>query len=301
MATVNYIENAEQVRTVDAHISYLAPGSFINRRYVAPGKEVNTGTYQTYPVKIRDGRSIKDRFTLDEHGFVLAEHGSAVSDFFDNEQVDALYPEEVIEQVKRLTGASLVVPLGWMVRTSGDLARHQREVVGYTHKGGVQPPAADAHVDMMPDRAEIMARELYEQNFPGGEPYSRFISSSLWRCFSLPPQDWPLALCEGKSVNADEGTPNSLIIVDEIPDEEAMLADLSEEETAITAAIFHFNPNHRWWYFSNMTRDEILLFKFHDSDRTRAWRVPHTAFHDTSFTDARPRESIEFRTVAYFF
>ena len=300
MATVNNIEVAGQVRAVDTHISYLAPGSFINRRYVAPGSEVNTGTYQTYPVQIRDARPIKDRITLDSHGFVLAGHKSAVTDFFDNDQVEALYPGEVVEQVKRLTGATLVVPLGWMVRTSGDLEKHQREVVGYTHQGGVQPPAADAHVDMMPDRAESMARALYEQNFPGEKPYSRFIASSLWRCFSPPPQDWPLALCDGNSVAADEGTPNSLIIVDEIPDRETMLAELPEEETAITAAIFHYNPAHRWWYFSNMNRDEVVLLKFHDSNRSVAWRVPHTAFHDTSFADARPRESIEFRTVAYF-
>jgi hypothetical protein len=49
-----------------------------------------------------------------------------------------------------------------------------------------------------------------------------------------------------------------------------------------------------------MTRDEALLFKFHDSDHSTAWRAPHTAFHDTSRAAARVRESIEFRSVAYF-
>lgn len=288
------------IRTVEAHISYLAQGSFINRRFVAPGKEVNTGTYELHRMQVSDGRPIKDQFNLDSHGFLLAEDKSAVNNFFNNEEVDTVYPNEVTELVKRLTGADLVVPLGWMVRTSGDLDKHQREVVGYTHKGGIQPPAADAHVDFMPDRAEIAGRELYKQHFSGEQPFTRFIASSLWRCFSDPPQDWPLALCEGSSVGADEGTPNSLIIVDEIPDEETMLADLPEEETAMTAAIFRYNPRHRWWYFSNMTRDEVLLFKFHDSDKSRAWRVPHTAFRDTSFADALQRESIEFRTMAYF-
>jgi hypothetical protein len=43
-----------------------------------------------------------------------------------------------------------------------------------------------------------------------------------------------------------------------------------------------------------------VLLKFHDSDRSKALRVPHTAFRDTSFPDARPRESIEVRSVAYF-
>lgn len=50
---------------------------------------------------------------------------------------------------------------------------------------------------------------------------------------------------------------------------------MPEEGTAATAAVFRFEPNHGWWYFSNMYRDE-----------TKALRVPHTAFHDPSFPDA---------------
>jgi hypothetical protein len=49
-----------------------------------------------------------------------------------------------------------------------------------------------------------------------------------------------------------------------------------------------------------MHRDEVVLLKFHDSDESTVMRVPHTAFHDTSLADARARESIEFRTFAYF-
>jgi hypothetical protein len=43
-----------------------------------------------------------------------------------------------------------------------------------------------------------------------------------------------------------------------------------------------------------------LLFKFHDSDRAGAWRVPHTAFWDDSLPGAQPRESIECRSIAFF-
>jgi len=79
-----------------------------------------------------------------------------------------------------------------------------------------------------------------------------------------------------------------------------MLKPVADEDKRVAAAIFHHNPNHRWWYFSNMTRDEALLVVFHDSRRVRPWRVPHTAFHDMSRPCATPRESIEFRSVAYF-
>jgi hypothetical protein len=43
----------------------------------------------------------------------------------------------------------------------------------------------------------------------------------------------------------------------------------------------------------------VLLFKFHDSDASKALRTPHTAFQDPSFPKARIRASIEFRAIAH--
>jgi len=285
---------------VEATISYVAPGSLINRRFVAPGVERNTGKYETHRVSIRDGRAIKDHFNLDVHGFVLAERGSSIKDFFDKDEVNRIYPGEVEETVKALTGATRVVSRGWMVRTSGDLSKHQHQAAGYTHQGGVQPPASEAHVDFTPQWAEFVAPQIYAKAFPDGKGFSRFIASSLWRAFSEPPQDWPVALCDARSVATNEGVPNTMHIVDEIPDEQTMLAEMPSEQMPIAAAIFHHRPNHRWWYFSNMTREEVVLLKFHDSDRSKALRVPHTAFHDTTFPNAKPRHSIEVRTFAFF-
>jgi hypothetical protein len=300
-------------RTVEATINYVAQGSFINRRFVAPGVEHNTGRYEAHRVTMRDGRPLHSLFTLDIQGFVLAERPSAGTDFFDRDQVERLYPYEVVDIVRSLTGATRVATLGWMLRTSGDVARHQRAsrrgsagaelrppTGAYTHRGGVQPPAGEAHVDFMPTRAESLARTIYERSFPDGKGFNRFIASSLWRAFSPPPQDCPLALCDARSVRPEEGIPNTMFVVDRLPDEPTMLAEMPNEATAPAAAIFHYNPAHRWWYFSNMTRDEVLMFKFHDSDRTKALRTPHTAFQDPSFADARPRESIEVRSIAYF-
>jgi len=287
-------------RSVAAAITYVAPGSFINRRFVAPGVERNTGIYETHQVTIRDARDIQQSLNLDTNGFVLSSHRSAVTDFYDRDQVDRVYPGEVVEAVKFLTGATRVALQGWMVRTSGDMSRHKRQAVGYTHKGGVQPPAGEAHVDFTPACAERLARSIYRQHFPEGKGYLRFLASSLWRAFSEPPQDCPLALCDARSVGRDEGVPNTLFIVDQLPDEATMIGPMPNEDTAMAAAIFHYSPHHRWWYFPNMVRDEVVLLKFHDSDATRALRTPHTAFHDPSFPGAKTRESIEFRTVAYF-
>ncbi|HJU28503.1 MAG TPA: CmcJ/NvfI family oxidoreductase, partial [Candidatus Binataceae bacterium] len=63
-----------------------------------------------------------------------------------------------------------------------------------------------------------------------------------------------------------------------------------------------FNPNHRWYYFPLMRRDEALLLKCYDSAADgRARFTAHSAFEDPSSPpDAPPRESIEARTLAFW-
>ena len=290
----------EGVRTVEAEINYLLPGPDINRRFVSAGVEVNTGSYGPFKVRIRDGRAIRDHFTLDTHGFTLGDIPSAVKDFYDKEEVDRRYMDEVAAGVQKLTGADFVVPMGWMVRNSGDIAKYQKKTdEPYTHAGGVQPPAGEAHIDTEPGRADRQARAVYEKARPNGPGYKRFIYSSFWRTFSEPPQDCPLAVCDHRSVGDDEGVPNVLYIVDKIPEGDEMFAPMPDADQP-AAAIFRYNPDHRWWYFSRMTRDEVMLIKFHDSDHSVAWRTPHTAFWDNSFPDRKVRMSIECRSVAFF-
>jgi hypothetical protein len=293
-------EHPSDAPAIDACITYLAPGSFINRRFVAPAREVNTGEYLPYDVSIRDARPRAAEFTLASRGFQLFGHRSGVRNFLVKAEVESKYPGELVAAIRQWTGADRVATMSWMVRTSGNLDAHRHEQVGYQHKGGVQPPAAEAHCDSSPDRVDAMALALYRQRFPDAPPYRRFLYTSFWRAFSPPPQDYPLALCDGNSVGDEEGVPNTLFVVDRIPDREDMLKPVADEDKRVAAAIFHHNPDHRWWYFSNMTREEALLVVFHDSRRVRPWRVPHTAFRDTTRPDAKPRESIEFRSVAYF-
>ena len=116
--------------------------------------------------------------------------------------------------------------------------------------------------------------------------------------FSPPPQDWPLAVCDYTSVGPDEGLDNRLYFVDKIPDD--LYAEMPEDAPGTSGFEFHHRPGHQWWYFPGMTRDEILFFTLNDSDHSRAWRVPHSAFHDRTARATQPRHSIEFRSIAYF-
>jgi hypothetical protein len=103
---------------------------------------------------------------------------------------------------------------------------------------------------------------------------------------------------ENASQPPDEGLDNRMYFVDTIPAD--LYQEMPPDAPGASGFEFHHRPGHRWWYFPAMTRDEILFFKLNDSDHTKAWRVPHSAFHDKTAAATNPRHSIEFRTIAYF-
>jgi hypothetical protein len=270
--------------TVSATLNYLRPGSKRNRLYVALGGHLTTTEYAPTTVTIASARPHQNEFGLDSAGFTRIDHHSAVTDFGDSGQLDTTYTDEVKDLVKEATGADEVVPLGWVIRRANqDL-------------NGAQPPATDVHVDMHPGRADARLSAAS----PRGKPYRRAIMTSLWRAFSPPPQDCPLALLDYRSVDDAEGEPNLLLFVDQLPDP-GNVPDIEDPDAMPAGSIFVHQPRHRWWFFPDLTADEVLLFKLHDTDHQVAWRVPHTAFEAPYAADANPRESVEYRTIAFFY
>ena len=278
----------DPVTSVPGELQYLAPGSTVLRRFTAPGASINTGRYESHAVQVRNGRSLQDAFRTDTHGFEIVAHCSAVGDFTDKAEVDAVYIPEVVEFIKERTGADEVVSRGAVLRRSAAPAEH-----------GSQPQAALVHIDYGPEGAEMTAARVYAEQFPDGPGYRRALATSFWRVFSPPPQDWPLALCDFRSLRDDEGLPNQLYFVDRIPDD-PLAAVVDESKMITSGSEFLFSPDHEWWYFPDMTRDEILFFVFNDSDHRRAWRVLHSAFRDPTVDGAVPRHSIEVRSFAFF-
>jgi len=269
---------------VSATLNYLRPGSKRNRLYVAPGGHLTTTEYAPTEVTITNGRPHVDDFGMDRSGFELLGHTSAVTDFDDTAQLDGTYTAEACELVQQTLRADEVVPIGWVLRRANKAL------------DGAQPPASDVHVDMHPGRAHNRMSAVS----PREEPYKRAVMTSLWRTFSPPPQDWPLALLDYRSVADTEGEPNLLLFVDKLPDPDN-IPDIVDPDAMPAGSIFAPAPHHRWWFFPDLTADEALLFKLHDSDHSVAWRVPHTAFEAPYAADAHPRESVEFRTIAFYY
>ena len=275
---------------VSATLNYLAPDSVRNRLYVAPGDQLATTRYEPHTVRVNDGRPCRDEFTLDRTGFALVDHRSAVTGIADAAVLDDVYTPESLDLVRQLTGADRVVSLGWMLRRTTP------------ERNGALPPAPDVHTDLHTCAIARRYAEVHARSpLPAEGSYRRAVWTSLWRAFSPPPQDWPLALCDYRSVDDAEGSPNLLFRVRELPAREEAETAGDDADAESAASVFGYRPAHRWWYFPGMHAGEALIIKLHDTDHSVAWRAPHTSFHDTAAAGAHPRESAELRSAAFFY
>ena len=80
------------------------------------------------------------------------------------------------------------------------------------------------------------------------------------------------------------------------------VAEFRDADEVAEALLLKYNPAHRWLYFSDMQRDEVLVFKRHDTDPSEPHHVPHSGFSDPRVAPGgEPRASVEMRTIAYWF
>src|SRR5271156_6476207 len=162
------------------------------------------------------------------------------TNFHDKSQIETIYIPEIKEMLKTLTGADDVTAF---------LPYHRR--TGAHAGSDYQPPGIGAHVDITPHFAPTVASE----NLPySGYTYSRLALINVWPALSKPPHDWPLAVCDGRSVPPDAGVFNGLIYIDKIPD----MSDVqAPDDTGPGGHIFQYDPRLRWYYYS-MDRNEAL-------------------------------------------
>jgi hypothetical protein len=218
--------------------------------------------------------------TLDGNGFTLVRHRSAVADFKDRQSDDAVHRQEIVELISDLSDADRV-----LVNSPGILRFSEK-----CASSGVldnSRPARFAHVDI----SDATAAAFAQRAAPADRQIARFVHYNVWRAISEPPQDVPLAVCDARSVSADD-----LIAADAIFDSPG------KPEWSFEGLVVAHSPQHRWHWFPDMSRDEVLVFKTHDSDPARAHCVPHVAFDNSSCpAGTPPRISIEMRALALWF
>ena len=221
-------------------------------------------------------------FSLSREGFTLVTAPTTVLDFYDREEVSRSYIREAAELVRRLTGCVATAMLNQpVVRVSG---RGGERPAGTTFTGDF------AHADFSATAAEYMLRRNLPPDEVSERLKHRYAVYNIWRAFSGPPQDMPLALCDTRTVAPE----------DKQYCEITMKSASGETMTWENITYLH-NDEHRWWYCADMTRDEAYVFRSFDSDPFHAEQVPHSAFADPSCPDsAPPRASIEIRMFAFY-
>jgi hypothetical protein len=265
--------------TIQATVNYIVnDGAEVFTYTGGPGStEVKSGgNPDPHTVIMHNGRSHAGRLTLDFDGFRFVRHDTKVKDFFDEAEVRSLYYAEMEALVKAESGASRVVVFDHTLRTADDAfreARKIREVVRRAHNDYTEWSGPQRVRDLLPDEAEELLKR-------------RFAIIQVWRPIRYPVETHPLAICDARSVS-----PEDFVI------SERRYPNRVGQTYAIA-----YNPAHMWYWFPLQARDEALVFKVYDSIKDgRARWTAHTAFDDpTSPPNARPRESIEIRTLAFF-
>jgi hypothetical protein len=263
-----------------AELNYLGPMSERPRNYATEpptGVPQSNTTRETHTMPIYDARPIASEISLDQEGFALLRHRTAMRDFWDDTELRETYYNEAEAVIAEATGATQVFIF--------DHTRRKR-VRGPIDRttGTPRQPAIRVHVDQTANSGPQRVRDLL-----GGEADEllggRVQVINLWRPIRGPLRDAPLAVCDAGSVAHADLVPADLIYADRVG-----------ETYAVT-----YNSNHRWFYVPAMQRDEVLLIKCFDSvSDGRARFVPHTAFDDPSApADILPRESIEIRSLVF--
>ncbi|MDH5354301.1 MAG: methyltransferase [Gammaproteobacteria bacterium] len=270
---------------VSAKVQYLAEASEHPVYYAsAPGRNAQFTVDQGmkyYQVEVEDARSRSttpnDFDGQDASGFDLLESDSAVTNFLDQHQIEGPYEEELRALIKSHTGAYRVEFFDHTVRASDPDIRQTkqiREPATLVHNDYTANSGFTCLNENLGDEAEALSK-------------TRFQIINVWRPLVDPVENFPLALCDVRSVNSQ----------DVIDAERRAPNHIGEISLAI------YNPDHRWYYFSSMRPSEVLLFKTFDSiNQGKTNCSIHTAIDlpDATANNARPRESIESRAFVFY-
>jgi hypothetical protein len=235
-------------------------------------------------VDVQDARPIRETLDLDTNGFVLADHRSALASFDlirQNAVADRHYGHEMTELLTAVTGADLAVVVFDSKKRFGEAevenlaANPNAEPARYPHADNTDASVHEL-LALVTDAIDVRS-------------YERWAAYNLWRAVTDPPQDIPLAVCDARTITpADEATVTTVT--------KEWFGDSRHDTTGYCAG-----DTHRWYYFRDMTPQEVLVFKAHDSDARYASRVPHTAFDDPSCpTGVTTRASVETRAFAFW-
>jgi len=232
-------------------------------------------------IEVNDARVRTDSDAPGDHGihpsgFNLIRFSTQVENLLDQIQIESIYEVEIESFLKSVTGCHRVHIFDHTVRASDPELREIKQI---------REPAFLVHNDYTSGSGFVCLQENLGDDAVA-LAQGRFQIVNVWRPLVDPVEDYPLALCDARSLKKSD-----------LVDTERRASNHTGE---IQLAVH--SPEQRWYYYSAMRPDEVLLFKTFDSidggvnpcSIHSAIRLPDAP------ADAKPRESIETRAFVFY-
>lgn len=216
--------------------------------------------------------------SLEKEGVMLADLPFGFDG--DLEAAPARFRDAYENFIRDLTGAPKVVVLPPLMRWSSP---PEPEKV-------VSSPAPYVHCDFtLESFRDIMPRIVADDPQRDRWLNGRQAIYQTWAAISPPPQDKPLAVVDRSTVSPDDLVKGAVMVG-------------PPENMAPYPAIFsHYNPAHRWYYVSDMTPSDALVFIGCDSVYDMLPGALHTSFSNSAAGEgAVPRISCETRAFVFW-
>jgi len=266
--------SVEGLPFIDTWMNFSGPIEGRARVDVADWSKTNMAL-QPHDLRLFDARGIAAALSPDREGFTLTRHESGLTATSDMAADGPGYLESVAGFLRELTGASLVLPQG-----TGLLKR--------ANTAGAIGPSRWVHMDYT--RPAALKWVTWIEGWEGVplRQHRRFAVLQTWRCLTPPLCDNTLALCDASSMSAAD-----CIVFDA-----AMRTPYDEPGNQFESQFARFNPAQRWYYFSDLRPNELIVFKGFDSDPARDAQPLHNSIDLPG--GGAPRVSVEARFFAFF-
>ncbi|KAH8742192.1 hypothetical protein F5882DRAFT_165356 [Hyaloscypha sp. PMI_1271] len=265
------------------------------------GLEMTNCIFTQKEVHVKDLRGSEADLSLNDQGFIYIKHRTCLTneDLQSRERVEQIYyPQMEALLRKEVEEVDQVHFFDWRIRKhqpqpqAGPLDLNDRTV--YLR------PAIEMHVDQSPaavvKRVQLQFGDEAERLLQGRVRIIKYVTSplilpnyieqsSVWRPLVDMVEDWPLALCDGRSIASSD-----LVETDNV----------RKHYTGSTMYTL-YNPEQKWYYLNKQSREEVTIFKTFDSaDFVASRATPHGSFQMPQISsDAKPRVSIEVRAMVF--
>lgn len=251
--------------SVNYHVTSDQPQAFVFDADGIVGNLISPELLET-SVDVQDLRAGACQVDFDNDGIVFAHSPSEIIQFETNTSWQAQYNEEISALLKHTIGAEEVIVFDHTLRV--DSLNAERK------------PARNVHNDYSSSGANQRLIDLLgsEQAAKFQEGHFGFVN--VWRPVENAITTSPLGFIRPSSMQVDDWMDIELIY----PDRKGQILGVAP------------NPEHEWFYQSNMQPSEVIIFNIYDNQQR-----PYLAHSALDIVDQPasqlPRKSIETRTL----